>query len=170
MDSVVNAIVQEIIEKLVPLAAIFVVGIVLKDVIKPAIAWITSHTDANTLAMIKSIINDVVQEAEANRIKAELAGLAFDAMSWAIKEVDTRLSEIAPDLEIDSDRVISLLRGALLTYLSEHGIDLEIEFPAPEVTPEGDGSTSQRVLIPFESTKRAIDAQARNTLAARLWV
>lgn len=169
--NLLDAVINKVLENLIPLAVITVGGLVARQMLPPVKAWIDTastwlqtHIDHNTLQDINTIVMDVVASAEAARIKHDLEGNAFDALKWALGEADVRLNEMG--IDIDADRLFHLLRGALLTYLASQGVDLTL--PA-------EADTIQRDVVPavgeryIEVTPNPTSIAAKQALAARLW-
>lgn len=163
-SNVVGQMANAVLEHLIPLAVVALGGYVTYQLLPQVKTWIQTHVDMGTLALIDRILQEVVTEAEASRLKHELAGKAFEVLEWAFDEADVRLNALG--IDINADRLFKLLRGALVKYLASQGVSLEV--------PDGP-DTLDRDMVPLTGnayiavSPQKIKAEAKQALAARLW-
>lgn len=166
LGAAAGAVAEWIAGHIVPIVVTVVLGYVarqVKQAVPLVLVWMQTHIDQNTLATVSAVVADVVKTAEYKRLKAELAGEAFEALTWALGEADRRLN--AMGIDIDTDELTDMLSGKLMAFLMAQGVSLK----APAVAQPRAVSINVDPLA-VASAVVGGNSPGKSGMAARLWV
>lgn len=150
---------------IVPIVAALALGYVarqVKPVVRLVLVWLQTHIDQNTLTTVSAVVADVVKTAEYKRLKAELVGEAFEALTWAVAEADRRLNEMG--IDIDAEELTDMLSGKLMAFLMAQGVSLK----SPAAQPRAVSINVDPLAV--ASAVAGGNSPGKSGMAARLWV
>ena len=110
-----NAFLDAMVKWGIPLVITAAAGVLVVKFYPPIKAWVEANVDAKQRVIINAIIAQVVETAEASRLKAKLEGLVFDTLKFALDFADTKLQAVG--IDIDQDGIALLIRNELYSQL-----------------------------------------------------
>jgi len=110
-----NAFLDAMVKWGIPLVITAAAGVLVTKFYPPIKAWVEANVDAKQRVIINAIIAQVVETAEASRLKAKLENTAFDALKFALDFADTKLQAVG--IDIDQDGIALLIRNELYSQL-----------------------------------------------------
>lgn len=169
--SVLNTIINELIQLLIPIVVSAIAAYVARKLVPAAISFINAQLDESQRAFIKATLEMAAHSTEAERIRVALSQGTFDALAYAIRVADDELNRYGIDLDqaaIKAGLLAELHKLRVFTDITDSGAGAGLSAALGTITPPtlptaapmvvtnsiqsvelGEGDTTSRGILPI---------------------